>query len=291
MTRKYVELGKRLLEEGEWITNPRTGVRCLTIDGADLVYDVGNGEIPMVTTRKSPFKLGVAEILGYFRGVTNAEEFAKLGTKSWFANANETMGWLKNPNRKGENDCGAIYGAQAMNWPISEPLPKGAGKATIDLFEKVYNNLKNGIDDRGEIITYWNPGAFHLGCLRPCMFMYQFTLINGTLHMRAIQRSTDTPLGLTTNMMQCYIILRLMAQITGHKPGKVRHSLTNVHLYEPQYELFKVQMEREPIECEMDVWINPDIKTLEDIRTWVTIDDFKLEGYESHDKIDYPFTA
>jgi len=31
--------------------------------------------------------------------------------------------------------------------------------------------------------------------------------------------------------------------------------------------------------------INPDIKTLEHLETWLTTDDFKLVGYDSHPAI------
>ena len=37
--------------------------------------------------------------------------------------------------------------------------------------------------------------------------------------------------------------------------------------------------------------LNPEIKTLEDLETWVTMDDFELVGYEHHDPVKYPFTV
>jgi len=37
--------------------------------------------------------------------------------------------------------------------------------------------------------------------------------------------------------------------------------------------------------------INPDIKTLQDLETWVTVDDFELIGYEHHPAINYPFSV
>ncbi|POB65590.1 thymidylate synthase, partial [Vibrio vulnificus] len=38
-------------------------------------------------------------------------------------------------------------------------------------------------------------------------------------------------------------------------------------------------------------YINPEIKSLEDLETWVTLDDFWVEGYEHHDPIQYPFSV
>ena len=71
----------------------------------------------------------------------------------------------------------------------------------------------------------------------------------------------------------------------------MRHHLSNVHLYENQVEIFKnQQVDREPLALP-SLKINPEIKTLEDLETWVTMDDFELVGYEHHDPVKYPFTV
>lgn len=295
--KQYIDLGKRILEEGVWVENERTGVRCLTVINADLEYDVGRGKFPLVTTRKAPWKLAIAELLGYLRGYTNAQDFADLGAPTWFANANENEAWLKNPARKGENDMGFVYGAIARNWPeaveineLSYKLWQQKPYRSINLIKQVVNNLSAGIDSRGEIITYWNPGMFTLGCLRPCLHSFQFSILDGTLYMNATQRSGDIPLGVTANSVSCYVFLALMAQITGLKAGKVYHKIVNAHVYENQLELFKEQLTRTPY-AHPTLIINPKIKTLEDIETWVTTDDFELRGYEHHPAIKYPFTV
>ena len=51
-----------------------------------------------------------------------------------------------------------------------------------------------------------------------------------------------------------------------------------------------VQLKREPFPAPK-LTINPKIKTLADIETWVTTDDFKVEGYECHEPIKYPFAV
>ena len=64
-----------------------------------------------------------------------------------------------------------------------------------------------------------------------------------------------------------------------------------MRIYEDQYQLMKdVHLKREPFPCPT-FEINPDIKTLEDLETWVTPDDFKVTGYQHHDPIDYPFSV
>lgn len=281
--KQYLELCQRILDEGEMVKNERTGQNCLTIINADLEYDVGKGEFPLVTTRKSFYRSAIAELLGYLRGYDNAADFRKLGTPTWDANANENKAWLDNPYRKGEDDLGRIYGVQGRSWN----KPDGS---TLDQLQKVINNLSNGIDDRGEIITFYNPGEFELGCLRPCMHTHTFSLVNDTLYLTSYQRSCDVPLGLVFNMVQVYTLLAIVAQITGHKPGKAFHKIVNAHIYENQLELMKEQLKRKPFQSP-SLKINPKIQTLEDVETWVSKSDFEVNGYKSHEPIHYPFSV
>jgi len=282
--RAYLDLCQRIVEQGSWVENERTGKRCLTVINADLEYNVGANEFPMITTRKSYFKSAIAEFLGYIRGYDNAADFRKLGTKTWDANANLNESWLNNPHRKGEDDMGRVYGVQGRTW-------QAADGSTIDQLKKIVDNLKKGIDDRAEILTFYNPGEFNMGCLRPCMHSHNFSLLDDTLYLTSYQRSCDVPLGLNFNQVQVFFFLAIMAQITGHKAGMAYHKIVNAHIYEDQLALMKeVQLKREPLPSPKLI-INPEIKTLEDLETWVTMDDFKVEGYQCHDAIQYPFAV
>ncbi|MCU7836924.1 MAG: thymidylate synthase [gamma proteobacterium symbiont of Taylorina sp.] len=282
--KQYLDLCQRIVDDGVWIDNKRTGKRCLTVINADLTYDVAENEFPLVTTRKSFWKSAIAEIIAYIRGYDNAADFRKIGTKTWDANANENKDWLANPYRKGTDDCGLIYGKIGRNFP----RPDGG---SIDLLRQIINNLSKGIDNRGEIYTFYHPGAFHMGCLRPCMYSHHFSLLGDTLYLNSTQRSCDVPLGLNFNMVQVYVLLALIAQITGNKAGQAYHKIVNAHIYEDQLELMRnIQLKREPLPASQ-FKINPDIKSLEDIESWVTLDDFEVEGYQHHDPIKYPFSV
>ena len=245
---------------------------------------MAKGEFPLVTTRKSFYKSAIAEMIGYIRGYDSAADFRKIGTSTWDANANQNQAWLDNPHRRGEDDCGLIYGKIGRNFP----KPDGG---SIDLLAKIIHDLKNGIDDRGEIFTFYHPGAFHMGCLRPCMYSHHFSLLDDTLYLNSTQRSCDVPLGLNFNMVQVYFLLAIVAQITGKKAGKAYHKIVNAHIYEDQLALMRdVQLKREPLGMPKLI-INPDIKSLKDLETWVTMDDFNIEGYEHHPAIKYPFSV
>ncbi|WP_371193673.1 thymidylate synthase [Glaciecola sp. SC05] len=281
---QYERLCQRLVQEGKWVTNERTGIKCLTIINADLEYDVGANQFPLVTTRKCFYKAAIAELLGYLRGYDNAEQFRSIGCNTWNANANENQAWLNNPARKGTDDMGRVYGVQGRAWQ----RPDGT---FLDQLHKVVSNLSQGIDDRGEIITFYNPGEFHLGCLRPCMHTHTFSLLGDTLYLTSYMRSCDVPLGLTFNMPQCFVLLALMAQITGHKPGKVFHKIVNAHIYENQLELMVNEQLTRTAYASPSLIINPEISSLEDLETWVTTDDFQVQGYQHHPAISYPFAV
>ena len=282
--KQYLALCERIITEGEWVENKRTGKRCLTVINADLEYDIENNQFPLITTRKSFWKAAVAEMLGYLRGYNSAAQFREIGCNTWNANANENQDWLNNPHRKGEDDMGRVYGVQGRSWM----RPDGS---TLDQLKKIVDHLKEGIDDRSEIMTFYNPGEFEMGCLRPCMHTHHFSLLGGKLYLNSIQRSADVPLGINFNQVQVYVLLALIAQITGHKAGKAYHKLVNAHIYEDQLALMRdTQLKREPYPSPQ-LKINPDIKTLKDIETWVTTDDFEVTNYQYHDAIQYPFSV
>ena len=284
MSKEYLNLCKKVIKEGEWVVNERTGKRCKVIINADLEYDVNDGTCPVLTTKKLFWKSAIAEMLGYLRGYTSAADFRALGCNTWNANANENKEWLKNKYRKGEDDMGRCYGAQGRGWRNPE------GKE-IDQLRNIYDDLRAGIDNRSEIMTFMNPGERDRACLNSCMHTHTFSLVNGRLYLTSYQRSDDLPLGHGFNQVQVAWLLRIMAQITGNKAATAYHKIVNAHIYEDQYEtLANIQMKREPLPYPK-LEINPKIKTLEDLETWVSLDDFNLVGYEHHPAIKYPFSV
>ena len=277
---QYLSLAQRVLDEGVWVENERTGKKCLTIINADLEYDVGNKQFPILTTKQVFATSAIAEVIGYIRGYTNAQDFADIGSPSWKMNANKTPAWINNPNRKGVDDCGDIYGAVARDWH------------GIDLIDKVYNNLRSGIDDRREIVTFFDPSKFDKACLRPCAFQWQFSLLAGKLSLHVHQASCDVPLGLPWNAVSFYFLLDLMARITGNKPDKVYHKLVNVHVYEDQIVPLQEQLTREVVECS-PVMIIPDwVECMDDVmyKDVHAKEYFTLTGYEHRGKITFPFS-
>lgn len=315
---QYLDLCNNLLNKGRRKQN-RTGIDHIGYHGDMMKFDMADG-FPAVTTKRLYVRQVFAEMLGFLRGYDNAAQFRELGCKVWDANANDNAQWLANPNRKGEDDLGRIYGVQGRDW-------KGFNEydlVQVDQLRNVYEDLRKGIDNRREIVMHWNPAELEQMALPPCHMFYQFGLEPLTLQERhalldvahnakatdpgieedlddlgvpkhrlnlsMYQRSCDVPLGIPFNIAGYAWLLSVMAQITNTVAGEFTHFMHDIHYYANQEEGLLEQVDRKPLKLPT-LSINPTIKTLEDLETWTTADDFQLVGYEHHPAIKFPFAV
>jgi len=272
---RYLELCEHIMMFGTDIYNERTEKVCRTSVGHTIKFSASDNTPPVLTTKQSFPVAAVAEILGYLRKYTNAQDFANIGSPTWFANANQTPAWLDNPNRKGKNDMGLVYGAALNEGEL----------------EKVVNNLSQGIDDRGETITFWKPEVFDKGCLRPCMRTHTFSIVGDTLHLTSESRSVDVALGLNFNSIQCYFLLKVIAQICGLKAGMVTHNMINVHIYEDHFQGVEKMLSRDRdfVESQPVFKISDWVADITDItdKDVHAREYFSLTGYEHLGKINF----
>ena len=112
--------------------------------------------------------------------------------------------------------------------------------------------------------------------------MTMWDVTDGKLNCMLIQRSGDMPLGVPFNTSQYAVLVHLIAQVTGLKPGLFTHVINNAHIYENQIEGMKLQLTRANEEYEAPkLWINPEITNFYDF----TADDIKLIDYKYHPSI------
>lgn len=289
--KQYIGIAKQILTTGRGHKN-RTQIDTLRIFGAVIRHDMADG-FPLLTTKQMAYKTAFAEMLGFIRGYDSAADFRALGCKVWDANANDpgknnSNTWLTSPHRKGEDDIGRMYGVPARGWRTYVEIEPGIFKegAPIDQLQHVVHLLADGIDDRRLVVTHLNPGEVDQGCLWPCHMFYKFNLTGGRLNMFLYMRSNDWPLGAPFNIAQYGLLLHLMARITDHTPGELMYVADDAHIYSNQLDGIEAQVLREPLPLPK-ILINPEIKTLQDLETWVTVDDFEIINYQHHDKIKY----
>ena len=102
------------------------------------------------------------------------------------------------------------------------------------------------------------------------------------LNCMLIQRSGDMGLGVPFNTTQYAVLVHMIAQVTGFKPGLFTHVINNAHVYENHVEAMKEQLSRRAEAYPApQFWLNPEIKDFYDF----TVKDVKLIGYKHHDKI------
>lgn len=274
---QYVHILENIVKNGIDVINERTKSKCRTLLNQCIKF---NGEeFPLCTTRKSYWKQAIGEMLGYIRAYDSTEKFHTLGVHTWDANA-QNPEWLIRKEILGVDiDLGLIYGVSAELVGIS--------------YSNIISKLQSEPNDRGIIWSFWNPEYFPLGCLRPCMYSHQFSVLNDTLHLTSTQRSCDMPLGGNFNMIQCWFLLNVTAQLTGLKVGTVTWNITNAHIYENQLDLVKEQCIRNPYSVPKFVFKKK--LTLNDVLKNITKDNFdeyfEVQDYQYHPPIKYPFTV
>ena len=81
----YLDLIEKCCKEGIDVFNERTKKMCKVLVGAQLEFDLSNGDFPAVTTKKLAFKTMMGELLGFFRGYDNAfiRSESKSSTPRW----------------------------------------------------------------------------------------------------------------------------------------------------------------------------------------------------------------
>jgi thymidylate synthase len=79
------------------------------------------------------------------------------------------------------------------------------------------------------------------------------------------------------NIASYALLLHMVAHVTQLKVGEFIHVLGDTHIYLNHLEQVKTQLQRKPFPLPT-LWLNPKITTINDF----TLDDIKLENYQSH---------
>lgn len=252
--RQYHDLLRRILDEGN-VKHDRTGTGTKSIFGHQMRFDLSEG-FPLLTTKKLHLKSIIYELLWFLRGDTNVRYLQEHGVRIW----NEWAG--------PDGDLGPVYGYQWRSWPDYDG-------GHIDQIKEVLRQLREEPDSRRIIVSAWNVADLGRMHLPPCHLLFQFYVADGRLSMQLYQRSADTFLGVPFNIASYALLLLMMAQVTGFKPGEFIHTTGDTHLYLNHLEQAKLQLTRTPRPLPRMV-LNPDVKDIFSLR----YEDFDLQGYD-----------
>lgn len=287
----YLDIVRKILDTGERKEN-RTGVDAITMAGAMFEHDMSTG-FPLLTTKKTPFKIMAAELEFFIKGLTDKEWLKERKCHIWDEWASPTKvpyGHDEETKAKmaAERDLGPIYGFQwrHFNADYDSFDTDYAGKG-IDQLKQVVEKLKSNPGDRRMIVSAWNPIKIPEMALPPCHYAFQITVINGKLNLLWNQRSVDTMLGLPFNIASYALLLHLLAKESGLKEGKLVGFLADTHIYVNHLDGAKEQLTRDP-----SAYPLPQIET----QNFTSIFDWKAEdtqllNYQSFPKIEFPIAV
>lgn len=251
--KQYLQLLNRILTEGVK-KGDRTGTGTLSVFGNQMRFNLEDG-FPLLTTKKLHLKSIIYELLWFLRGETNIKYLKEHGVSIWDEWADA------------DGNLGPIYGKQWRAW-------KDYCGGTIDQISNAVDLIKNHPESRRIVVNAWNVADLPEMALSPCHCLFQFYVANGKLSLQLYQRSADTFLGVPFNIASYSLLLLMMAQVTGLKPGEFIHTTGDTHLYLNHIEQAKLQLSREPRPLPK-MHINPDVKSIFDFK----YEDFELTDY------------
>ena len=261
---QYLDLLADILAHGVE-RGDRTGTGTLGVFGRQMRFDLAKG-FPLLTTKKLHKKSIILELLWFLRGDTNVRWLQERGVSIW----NE---WAD-----ADGELGPVYGKQWRSWTA----PDGR---VIDQISAVVESLKTNPNSRRHIVSAWNPADVDDMALPPCHCLFQFYVADGKLSCQLYQRSADVFLGVPFNIASYALLTQMMAKVVGLEPGEFVHTLGDAHLYLNHIDQAREQLTRQPLPSPTLT-----IADKSDLFSFV-YEDFKLRGYQAHDRIAAPIAV
>lgn len=277
--RIFIEKAEEILEEGYSERDVNSAVRPVWSDGDSCksaytkyitqeVIEYKEGEVPILNLRRIAWKSAIKEILWIYKDKCNnvANLKSKYNVNYWDSWANE------------EGSLGTAYGYQT-----GKTFKSPETGNYINQVDRLIEQLRENPLNRRLIISLYDVDDLAEMTLVPCAFLTMWSVRGDKLDMTLVQRSGDFlaaagPGGI--NSFQYYVFLRMIAQVTGFKPGKFMHIVQNLHIYDRHMDIVKSIVEEDHSKEGPSLWVNPEVKELKDF----TINDFRLEGYNPSDK-------
>ena len=222
-------------------------------------------EFPAITLRRTAIKSATDEILWIWQKKSN--NIHDLHSHIWDEWADP------------DGSIGKAYGYQLG---IKHQYKEGM----MDQVDRVLWDLKNNPFSRRILTNIYNHADLHEMNLYPCAWSMTFNVTQEkgsdqlTLNAVLNQRSQDILAANNWNVVQYSILLMMIAQSVGMKPGTLVHMIADAHIYDRHVPIIKELIERKQYPAPT-VRLNPDIKNFYDF----TPDDVIVENYQTGEQV------
>jgi thymidylate synthase len=227
----YQNLLRDIMQNGIAEMSQRTGHETRALPGMHFAIDIEKDGFPLLTLRKIPVKMFVAEQIWFIAGARKPEDFLRQFTKIWddFTNPGDV-----------------VTVAYGYRW--RKHFGRDQLGLLIDLLEKEPSS-------RQGVVISWDPGHDGLSLVKkanvPCPFAFTINIIGGRLHMHNMVRSNDVVLGCPSDVAGFALLQCILAERLGVRPGIYSHSISNAHVYDNHYagaeEMLKRTNDHKPI--------------------------------------------
>ncbi len=275
---QYLRLIHDILEEGKMVDGRNGNAK--TLVGAAMHFDLSNGSLPLLTTKKVAWKTCLRELLWFISGKTSNQILLEKKVKIWVGNASREFLDSRGLYDNKEGDLGPVYGHQWRHfnakYSTCEADYSGEG---VDQLQNIIDDLKDPEkrSSRRMILSAWNPCQLEEMALPPCHILIQFNVIDGKLFSSLYQRSGDVGLGVPFNIASYSFLTHLIAKHCGLEAGEFQYHLGNCHIYDDHLVNLSLQIKREPYKFPVLKIIN----IHEKIEDYVE-EDFDVQDYKSH---------
>ncbi len=222
----YQEMLKKVVKDGIAEMSERTKHETKAIPGLHFSIDIEKEGFPLLTLRKIPIKMFVAEQIWFVSGARKPADFLRDFTKVWDA--------FTNP-------ADTVTVAYGYRWR------RHFGRDQLALLVDL---LKKEPTSRHGVVVTWDPSGDGLSLFKkknvPCPYSFTVNIIGGRLHLHNIVRSNDMLLGFPSDVAGFALLQMMLAQKLDVKPGVYSHSISNAHIYDNQYDAVNELLKRKP---------------------------------------------
>lgn len=203
-----------IMNNGYEELNERTGHKTKIVPGLTLQLDHG---FPLLTLRKIPIKLFVAEQIWFIMGSKNPDDFVNKFTGIW---------------KDFTEEDGTIAAAYGYRWRHA------FGRDQLGM---LVEHLQSQPGSRHGVVITWDPREDGLGNPQskknvPCPYTFTANVIGNKLHVHNIIRSQDMLLGCPHDVAGFYLLQCILAAKLGVQPGRLTHTISNAHIYDIHYQ-------------------------------------------------------